>query len=236
MTNDSNGNRILAAIPSETFQALRVEQADYPLGAKLYTPDETPAHAYFPHFGAVISIVRSTENGTMVESGVIGDEGLCSVQTVIADPQPTGGVAVVQSAGKLSRVDLRRLREHFRTDPPLRDAILTFTSAFLNHVTQNLVCNRLHEIEQRLAKWLLVVRDRTGRDELSLTQEFLSHMLGVHRPGVSIAVGALAADGLIAQGRNRIRIRDAEGLEKRSCECYGVLRQSLEQLRAAVVA
>src|SRR5207253_11228883 len=116
------------------------------------------------------------------------------------------------------------------------EAVLTFTTAFLNQVTQNLVCNRLHEIEHRLAKWLLLCRDRARRDELSLTHEFLSHMLGVHRPGVSIAVAALASDGLIAQGRNRITIRSVEGLEERSCECYGPLHETLLRLRSAVMA
>jgi CRP-like cAMP-binding protein len=115
-----------------------------------------------------------------------------------------------------------------------RDRVLAFTSSFLEQVTQNLVCNRLHAIEQRLSKWILTVRDRTHDDELTLTHEFLAHMLGIHRPGVSIAVAALELDALIAHGRNRIIITDRSGLEKRSCECYGVLHASLQKVRAAL--
>jgi CRP-like cAMP-binding protein len=98
---------------------------------------------------------------------------------------------------------------------------------FLDQVTQNLVCNRLHPIEQRLAKWLLVMQDRTQTAELHLTQEFLSYMLGVHRPGVSIAVTALEADGVIAHRRNRIALREREGIIARSCECYRPLHEKL---------
>jgi CRP-like cAMP-binding protein len=225
-------NQLLAGLPADTVRDLQLEKAEYRLGDILYGSDDTPDHVFFPESGAVISIVRATEEGTMVESGVIGDEGLISVHTVITDPQPTGSEAVVQIPGRIARAAIGRVRERFRDDAVFRDAILAFTSAFLNQVTQNLVCNRLHEIEQRLAKWLLTVRDRTRRDELSLTQEFLSHMLGVHRPGVSIAIGALAADDLVAQGRNRILIRDVEGLKKRSCECYGILHETLQQLRS----
>jgi Mn-dependent DtxR family transcriptional regulator len=94
-------------------------------------------------------------------------------------------------------------------------------------VTQNLLCNRPHAIEHRLAKWLLVIRDRTATDDLHLTQNFLSHMLGVYRPSVSIAVNALEGDGVIAHSRNHIRIRDHAGLLARSCECYAVLHAGL---------
>lgn len=103
-------------------------------------------------------------------------------------------------------------------------------------MTQNAVCNRVHQIEQRLAKWLLAVRDRAGSDELPLTHEFLAHMLGIHRPGVSIAVRALELDALITHERNLITIRDVEGLLARACECDRENREALMKVRAQLGA
>lgn len=108
--------------------------------------------------------------------------------------------------------------------------------AFLSQVTQNLVCNRLHPIEQRLAKWLLTVHDRVDSGDLHLTHDFLARMLGIHRPGVSLAISALEVDGLIHHSRNRIALRDREGLLSKCCECYGVVHENLETLRTPLAA
>jgi CRP-like cAMP-binding protein len=155
-----------------------------------------------------------------------------NVHTVIAAPASTGSDAIVQIDGRVSRVDAALLREQFQHEGAFRDLLLSYTSLFLHQVTQNLLCNRLHVIEQRLAKWLLIIRDRIDTDELHLTQDFLSHMLGVHRPGVSIAVNALEVDNVIGHSRNYIRIRDRAGLQARSCECYAPLHSGLESFRA----
>ncbi|HEX8173266.1 MAG TPA: Crp/Fnr family transcriptional regulator [Thermoanaerobaculia bacterium] len=196
--------------------------------------DETPDSVFFPHPGAMVSIVRTTENGSTVEAGVIGLEGMFTVQTLLSAPASSGSDAMVQIEGRFARVEYAGIREQFRVNEPFRDHLLQFAGVFLDQLTQNLVCNRLHQIEQRLAKWLLMVRDRVETDRLSLTHEFLAHMLGVHRPGVSIAVGALELDGVIQHGRNSITIRDREGLVARACECYGALHAKLEQFRAAL--
>ncbi|HUP64610.1 MAG TPA: helix-turn-helix domain-containing protein [Thermoanaerobaculia bacterium] len=124
----------------------------------------------------------------------------------------------------------------FQKDTAFRDRVLAFTSSFLTQVTQNLVCNRLHHIEERLAKWLLVVQDRVDSDALHLTHDFLSHMLGIHRPGVSIAVAALERDGLVSHTRARITIRDRTLLEARSCECFKAIHGDLAQLRKKLSA
>ncbi|MCU1245274.1 MAG: putative transcriptional regulator, Crp/Fnr family, partial [Acidobacteria bacterium] len=145
----------------------------------------------------------------------------------LAPPAPTRSDAIVQNDGRFSRIAVGKVCELFDRHPPFRDAVLAYTSVFLDMVTQNLVCNRLHPIEQRLAKWLLVMRDRVHRDDLHLTQEFLSYMLGVHRPGVSIAVTALESDGLIRHRRNWIELRDRPGIAARSCECYRPLHERL---------
>jgi len=233
-TREKTGhNLLLSSFPSKILRALAPVEEEHKITDILARPNETPESVFFPHFGAVVSIIRSTESGAMVEAGVVGHEGMFNVHTVITDPAPTGTEAVVQIDGRVSRVDAGVLRDHFRNNEPCRDLLLSFTSLFLHQVTQNLLCNRLHGIEQRLAKWLLITRDRIDTDELHLTQDFLSHMLGVHRPGVSIAVTALESDGVIGHSRNYIRIRDHVGLLARSCECYAPLRAGLERYVAS---
>jgi CRP-like cAMP-binding protein len=222
-----DGNILLNALSPDALSALDVHDENHPISTVLIPLDETPRFVFFPYSGAVVSIVRSTENGSMVEAGVIGGEGLFYVQTAITTPAPTGAEAIVQIEGRFARVEHARLSAQFRDNHRFRESMLAFTSVFLEQITQNLVCNRLHPIEQRLAKWLLVVRDRIDTDELHLTQDFLSHMLGIHRPGVSIAVAALEVDGLIRHSRSSIRLRDHEGLLERSCECYGVIHSRL---------
>jgi CRP-like cAMP-binding protein len=229
-----SGNLLLETLTPKIVRALNVREEDHRITEILIRPEETPDTIFFPHFGAVVSIIRATESGAMVEAGIVGHEGMFNVHTVIASPAPTGSEAIVQIDGRVSRVDAGILRAHFRKDEALRDLLLAFTSLFLHQVTQNLLCNRLHAIEQRLAKWLLIIRDRIDTDELHLTQDFLSHMLGVHRPGVSIAVTALESDGVIGHSRNYVRIRDREGLVARSCECYAPLHAGLERFIASV--
>ncbi|MGA8810755.1 MAG: Crp/Fnr family transcriptional regulator [Thermoanaerobaculia bacterium] len=228
------GNLLLDTLPAEVLRSLKPSEQDHKITDVLIRPSDTPNAIFFPHFGAVISIIRSTESGAMVEAGVVGHEGMFNVHTVITDPAPTGSEAIVQIDGRVSRIDAAVLRERFRADETFRDLLLSFTSLFLHQVTQNLLCNRLHAIEQRLAKWLLIIRDRIDTDELHLTQDFLSHMLGVHRPGVSIAVTALENDGLIGHSRSHIRIRDHAGLLARSCECSASLRADLQRFVASV--
>ena len=170
-----------------------------------------------------MSLTRTTEEGTTVEVGIVGWEGVAAVQSLLL-PQPTGCEAVVQISGGISRVGFDAIRGAMAESAAVRDLVLTFAGAFMAQVSQHATCNRVHTIEQRLAKWLLAVRDRTGTDELELTHDFLSHMLGVRRAGATIAAGALALDGLIQQNRGSVRIMDREGLKARACECYRVVR------------
>jgi CRP-like cAMP-binding protein len=232
MSDHLTGNLLLDTLEPAILRTLHVHEEDHAIAAVLITADETPVFVFFPHAAAVVSIVRSTEDGSMVESGVIGNEGMFNLQTAITEPAPTGSQAVVQGEGRFSRIEARLLREHFREDVAFRDRLLAFTSLFLGQVTQNLVCNRLHPLEQRLAKWMLIIRDRTDNDDLHLTQDFLAHMLGIHRPGVSIAVTALELDGLVSHARSHLTIRDFDGLLARSCECYAVIHAGLVGFRS----
>lgn len=233
-SNHSSSNLLLGSLPPRVLRALGVHENDHATRAVLIAPDETPKSLFFPHFGAVVSIVRATESGAMIEAGVVGHEGALSVHTILAKPAATRSEAVLQISGRVSRVGISQMQDVFGRDARFRENLLSFSSLFLHQVTQNLVCNRLHAIEQRLAKWLLVVRDRIDTDELHLTQDLLSHMLGVHRPGVSIAISALEVDGLISHGRGYVRIRDRADLIGRSCECYSSLHADLESFKATI--
>ena len=221
------GNTLLSCFSSSVLAELRPREHTHPIGVVLIKPDEVPTEIFFPHQGALVSIIRSVEDGGTVEAGVIGHEGLFQVQTAITAAAPTLNQALVQASGTFSAVDVAVFRRLFADEKPMRDLVLSFTSTYIDQLSQNLLCNRLHPIEQRLAKWLLLVRDRTGTDDLELTHEFLGHMLGVHRPGVTIAVQALSVDGVIDHSRGMIRIRDLDGLRIRSCLCYAILERSL---------
>jgi CRP-like cAMP-binding protein len=223
----NGGNLLLGILPSEARERLAIREEDHPIRDVLMTAEDVPRFIYFPHPGAVTSIVRPTVSGQLVEAGVVGAEGLVSVHTLLAPSMPTGSHAIVQSEGRFSRAESPRVREVFDTDDRFREALLSYTSVFLDQVSQNLVCNRLHPIEQRLAKWLLMMRDRVSNDDLHLTQDFLASMLGVYRPGVSLAVSALESEGLIRHRRNWIELRDREGTMARACECYRPLGEKL---------
>jgi CRP-like cAMP-binding protein len=227
---ENNGNLFLHGF---SMAELGGESIDYTIGAILTDAGQPPEFVYFPHLGSVASVTLSTAEGGTVEAGIVGDEGFVNIHSIIAEPARTRTDVVVQAPGVFTRVPTAGARGRFQSDGQFRDRVLMYTSNFLNQITQHAVCNRLHSIERRLAKWLLAMSDRAFSDELHLTHEFLSHMLGIHRPGVSIAVSALELDGMIVHGRNLIVVRDREGLLERTCECYGVVREDLVRLRGA---
>jgi CRP-like cAMP-binding protein len=222
-----NRSLLLDTLPPDVRSSLHVQESEHRLAEVLIKADENPDLIFFPHTGALVSIIRSTESGSMVEVGVIGGEGFFNVHSLLTQTPPTGCEALVQGEGRFSRVKTSRIRDLFRTSEPFRELSLEYTSIFLDQVTQNAVCNRLHPIEQRLAKWVLIVRERVGNDDLQLTHDFLAHMLGVHRPGVSIAVNALTQDGVIESRRNHIVVRDVVGLKAKSCECHAAINDRL---------
>lgn len=230
----STGNLLLDRLDSDLYAALGAEAMHFETGARLLSAGETPEFVFFPAPGAVLSIVRGTSEGSVVETGLAGMEAFSSVHSIIAPPQPTRTETILQLGNDVIRVPCRRAREAFDRDSRFREGTLACTNDLLIQNTQNVVCNRLHLLEQRLAKWLLLLRDRVGSDELRLTHEFIAQMLGIHRPGVSIAIDALELDGLIQHARNRILIRDASLLATRSCECAAVANESLSTLRSVL--
>jgi CRP-like cAMP-binding protein len=225
-TAGSGSNALLERFPADVRRQLDVTDQQYESHDVLIEGDELPRWVYFPYRGTVISLTRTTENGTTVEVGIVGWEGVAAVQCVLL-PRPSGTDAVVQIAGGGGRVRLQTLRAAMNDSAETRELLLAFAGGFLAQVSQHATCNRVHTIEQRLAKWLLGVQDRIDTDEMGLTHDFLSHMLGTRRAGATVAIGALSLDGLIEQRRGGLCIIDREGLEERACECYGVVREML---------
>lgn len=228
----AGANAILAHLSTETLDRLQVRTEDCDLQRVFFEAGDTPADIYFPHAGSAASVVRPTEDGSMVEVGVTGFEGFFNVQCILS-PGPVNTRAIVQARGPFSVIDAAKLREECTRVAPLQRHLLAYVGKFVDQLSQNAVCNRLHKLEQRLAKWLLLMRDRVGGDDVKMTHEFISTMLGVRRSGVTIAIGALEMSGLVEHKRNQVSIRDAEGLERTSCECYAVLHEAFLELTMA---
>ena len=226
----SSRNFILSHLPPLVLDKLapHLQHLDLPQGTVLVHSEEATHWVYFVERG-MASVDSADLSGTPVEVGIIGREGIVGVHALLGQPRTRNSV-VMQGAGEGYRVRAELLRDLL----PLHGALLamfhTFLYALLEQTTQLVLCNRLHELESRLARWLLMASDFMETRTLRLTQEFLSEMLGVGRPAVSIAAGILQRRGLIVYSRGQIEIRDREQLEKVACECYGVIRQAYHRV------
>ena len=229
----ARGNLLLAALSAADRERLEpdLEPETLGLGKVLYEPDAPIEYVHFVDDGLVSVVSRMTE-GT-VEVGTIGREGFAGSAVLLhADRAPT--LTFVQVAGSGRRIPTTRLRAAIEASPALQQLLLRYVQALFEQVAQTAACNRLHTLEERCARWLLVTQDRIGGDLLPLTQEFLSYMLGVHRPAVTLAAGALQKAGLIRYSRGRVTVIDRSGLEAASCACYAFTKQSIDRLLAAL--
>lgn len=230
MLNPQIPNRILSALPKAEYEHLfaQLEHIEMPLGAVLYHPAEQMQHVYFPISGT-ISILAMVSTGTSVEIGMVGNEGMFGIPVVLGTVT-TPTEAVVQIPGEGFRVQADVLREEFKKGGILQDLILRYTQAFIIQISQTVVCNSLHSINGRLARWLLMCQDRALSNELPLTHEFIADMLAVRRAGVTEAAGRLQKHGLINYRRGHITILDRAGLESTTCECYAEVKKEFERL------
>jgi CRP-like cAMP-binding protein len=222
-------NKILAHLPQEEFEPLnqKLKPVRLELGTNLYLPDQKIEYVYFVTRG-VVSVLAALENGATVEAGVIGPEGLAGIAALLgADSTPNQ--ALIQAEGQALRISTPDIRTEFRKGGRLRDLILRYTHTLFTQVAQTAACNRLHSIEQRLSRWLLLTQDRVASDEFVLTQDFLSRMLGVRRAGVSVAANTLRQAGLIDYRRGTMVVLDRKGLEQYSCECYRIVRDEYDR-------
>lgn len=223
------GNWLLDALPDEDYERLLdvLQPVSLSLGQVIYEPGDQMDHAYFPTtFHA--SLLYTMINGATAEMGLVGNEGVLGVALFMGG-DTTPNRAVVQGAGEALKLPAKTMQREFSRGGEFQHLLLRYTQGLLTQISQTAVCNRLHSVEQRLCRWLLMTHDRTRSDELEMTQEFISNMLGVRREGVTHAAKLLQQLGLISYARAHIRILDREGLEKHVCECYQVVRN--EHLR-----
>lgn len=224
------GNRVLAAIPSKDFGRLdQLEPVLLRFGQVLYEAGGRIRHVYFP-IDCLISLLTAVDKRRTLEVGMVGNEGMTGMPFILG--MGVSGVrALVQGGGRALRMPAASFRIEFDRNQPLRQALFRYTYALMAQISQTAACNRFHEAEARLARWLLMTRERVGSDEFRLTHEFLAHMLGLRREGVTEAATALKRRGLIDYRRGKIQILDAKRLKASACSCYQIIRTVYERIQ-----
>jgi CRP-like cAMP-binding protein len=223
-------NLFLASLPREDYEHLRphFERVTLPSRMILYEMGQPIEHCTFTD-GGMTSLIIRFEDGTAVEAGVVGKEGFAGISALMG-AETAGHTSMIQMPGIGVRIKSSVLREAMLKSPALLDRVLRYSQALNMQISQTAACNAHHELQERLARWLLMAHDRAESDALPLTQEFLSIMLAVRRPGVTIAARSLQGTGAIEYERGRIVVRDRRRLEEASCECYGIVRGQYQQL------
>jgi CRP-like cAMP-binding protein len=229
-TTGAPANRLLSLLSPADYGRLAGHLERQPLAYRqsLYAADTKIDTIYFIETG-VGSLVNTMANGQAAEVGTIGNEGLVGVPIVLGDDRaPTAVYIQVPGEGLAMKASV--FRKELARSQTMQVVMHRYVHALFNQVAQSAACNHFHSLEQRCCRWLLMTRDRMGTDDFLLTQEFLAMMLGVQRPGVSIAAGALQRAGLITYKRGNVSILDAKELGNRSCECYSVSKKEFDRL------
>jgi|GEM_PF-1958129 len=228
----SRGNRLVDALPAAVRLRLQCRLRRVQAQEILFDCARRERIVYFPHANTVVSLVRSTDEGPQLEVGMVGSEGCANLDLLLGGVPNGDTFAVMQVAGDVTCVSVARLHAEFSTDEQTRILITAYAAMFLEQVSQASVCNSIHTIAQRLSRWLLAVRDRTGSNDLVASHESLSRILGTQRPAVTLAIGALTEAGVIAHSRRSIRVSDASGLGSRACGCSDLMEKNLSSFRA----
>lgn len=223
-------NKILASLPSKEYNRLlpHLTPVSLPSGETLYNTKDRIKHVYFVN-GAVVSLVTHMKEGTSVEVGLVGNEGMVGLSIVMGDDVAQNH-AIVQIPDGAMRMETGQLLKELKRGGQLQSLLLRYSLVLLKQVSQTAACNRNHHLGERLARWMLLCQDRVGGSEIRLTQEFIAQMLGTRRSRVSEAAIILQTAGLIRYSRGIITILDREGLEEYACECYKVVKDEFNRL------
>jgi CRP-like cAMP-binding protein len=229
-------NHLLAALDADVRERIfpYLEQVNMPLGMVLYEPGDKMRHVYFPT-DSIVSLLYVMMDGASAEISVVGNEGLVGISLFMGG-ESTSSRAIVQSGGSGYRLLGQRLVEEFHRHGQLMALVLRYTQALITQMAQTAVCNRHHTIDQQLCRWLLLSLDRLPSQQLTMTQELIANMLGVRREGVTEAAGKLQKLGIIEYRRGNIKVIDRRALERRTCECYQVVKSETDRLLHGVPA
>jgi CRP-like cAMP-binding protein len=224
-SSDWPRNRLLLALPSRDLKRLlpELEQIRCQRGQVLMDADSPLDHVFFPESG-VVSVVAVYANGSVIEMATVGKEGFTSVLAVF-DAKRSSSRLLVQIPGSATKMSREAFTRAMESMPSFRRLMNAYIQAFLEQVLVSVACNGAHSLKQRLARWLLMMRDRGDSDVLLISQSLLAEMLGVQRPSITNAAQELERAGLIARGRQQVTILNRNGLTKASCECYELVRQ-----------
>jgi CRP-like cAMP-binding protein len=223
-------NRLLDLVPPKEARALEPHLESKILAQQLivYEANKPIEHVYFVTHG-VVSLVKKLDSGETIEIATVGPEGMVGT-TLALGSETTDNRAIVQVPGEALCMKANAFKRVLKEAPSLHRLLLRYALALLNQIAQSAACNRVHSVDERCARWLLMTHDRVKKDSFPLTQEFLAQMLGVHRPTVSIAASMLQKAGFIRYVRGTIEIRDRRGLEGASCGCYRSISKEYERL------
>lgn len=222
------GNLLLASLSPEEFRQLapQLTRVGLAAGERLYEPGEVVRFIHFAE-GGLLSLLSTLEDGEGVEVGALGREGLGGVLVLLGSDVAAHTAAVRVGASAL-RLRTTQARECFERLPGFHARVLRYSRVLMSQVSQTTLCNTMHTVEQRLARWLMLARMRLGSDTAPVTHEYLAHMLGVRRSGVTVTVGELERAGLVSHGRGFVRVEDASGLGAAACDCYGLLSEEYD--------
>ena len=223
-------NHLLSCLPDAEWQRWlpQLELVDLPLGKVLYESGAPLSYVHFPTT-AIVSLLYVLEDGSSAEIAVVGFEGVVGI-SIFMGGGTTPNRSVVQSAGVGYRLRADAIKAEFERSGPVMHLMLRYTQALITQMSQTAVCNRYHSLDQQLCRWLLLSLDRLHSQELVMTQELISNMLGVRREGVTEAALKLQAAGLIRYARGHISVLDRARLEDRTCECYQVVKREYDRL------
>jgi CRP-like cAMP-binding protein len=230
ISHDPKQNHLLAALPTSEFERLapQLELVPLKLGEVLYESGGQLKHIYFPT-DSIVSLLYVMQDGASAEIAVVGNEGILGISLFMGG-ETTPSRAVVQSEGHGYRLPAQNLKREFNRSGPMMHLLLRYTQALITQMSQTAVCNRHHSVDQQLCRWLLLSLDRLPSDELTMTQELISNMLGVRREGVTEAAGRLRDAGIIDYSRGHIKVKDRRKLEQKVCECYAVVKKEFDRL------
>jgi CRP-like cAMP-binding protein len=223
-------NQLLAALPHEQWERWRehLEFVELRLGEVLSEPGSTLTHVYFPTT-AIVSLLYVMQNGQSAEIAIVGSEGIVGVSLFMGGGS-TSSRALVQSAGGAYRLNAQLMKQEFDRSGPVLNLLLRYTQALMTQMVQTAACNKHHSLDQQLCRWLLLSLDRLRGSDIQMTQKLIAHMLGVTAEKATEAALRLRDVGLIDYANGWIKVLDRNALEKRSCECYRVVKQEYDRL------